>query len=268
MDIFLGDFIHLENIILSIRKYRNLFRKKNFDHLILDTQVINESHLDIQEISLYIHQNSYYDQLQLNQQSVASIVAAAKTKNLIVSANGLSFTYPEYQDQIKPFHKIATADVEQPIEIKEVYKLRYDSYLLDISSQYLGYYPTNCDVKLWWSFADNLSPEERRSQFQTIDYHYDIHGFNFFYISFYLTDVDVKSGAHILVKGSHVNKKMSMLLRSARVPEELIHQNYSPTDIITIEGKAGKCFLEDASCFHKALAPIERDRLFLQLRYF
>jgi hypothetical protein len=50
--------------------------------------------------------------------------------------------------------------------------------------------------------------------------------------------------------------------------EELIHRNYSPTDIITIEGKAGKCFLEDASCFHKALAPIERDRLFLQLRYF
>ncbi|MGD1808298.1 hypothetical protein ACP6PL_23085 [Dapis sp. BLCC M126] len=59
-----------------------------------------------------------------------------------------------------------------------------------------------------------------------------------------------------------------MLLGSARVSEEVIHQNYYLTDIVTIEGKAGKCFLEDASCFHKALAPIENDRLFLQLRYF
>ena len=199
---------------------------------------------------------------------MTSIVSAAKSKNLIVPAKDLSFTYNEYQEKVKPYHKIATADVEQPLKIEEVYKLRYDSYLLEVASQYLGYFPTNCDVKLWWSFADDLSLEERRSQFQTIDYHYDIHGFNFFYVSFYLTDVDEKSGAHRLVRGSHVNKKISMLLRSARVPEELIAKNYSPTDIITIEGKAGKCFLEDASCFHKALPPIENDRLLLQLRYF
>ena len=138
---------------------------------------------------------------------MTSIVSAAKSKNLIVPAKDLSFTYNEYQEKVKPYHKIATADVEQPLKIEEVYKLRYDSYLLEVASQYLGYFPTNCDVKLWWSFADDLSLEERRSQFQTIDYHYDIHGFNFFYVSFYLTDVDEKSGAHRLVRGSHVNKK-------------------------------------------------------------
>ncbi|MEA5516919.1 phytanoyl-CoA dioxygenase family protein [Nodularia sp. UHCC 0506] len=254
----------------KFKRIKQLFFSKNKidTSLNFDTQILNNSHIDIEEISSHIRHDSYYAGLELNQQSVTSIVSAAKTKNLIVSANGLSFQYSEYQDKIKPHHKIATAEVGKPLEIKEVYQLRYDSYLLQIASQYLGYFPTNCDVKLWWSFADNLSLEERRRQFQTIDYHYDIHGFNFFYISFYLTNVDEKSGAHMLVKGSHVNKKMSMLLRSARVPEELITQNYSQNDIITIEGKAGKCFLEDASCFHKALPPIEKDRLLLQLRYF
>ncbi|MBN3946538.1 MAG: hypothetical protein HWQ38_08580 [Nostoc sp. NMS7] len=228
----------------SIKQYS---KKENDKSLKFDTKILNSSNLNIQQISNFIKNNSYYEQLQLDQQSVTSIVEAAKTKNLIVSANRLSFTYDQYQEKIKPYHKIAMANVDQPLEIKEVYKLRYDSYLLEISSQYLGYFPTNCDVKIWWSFADTLSPEERRSQFQTIDYHYDIHGFNFFYVCFYLTDVDIKIGAHIVVKGSHVNKKISMLLRSARVPEEVIAQNYSPMDIITIEGKAGKCFLEDAS---------------------
>jgi len=271
-----GNFAYIFGRFYICRKYYSQFKRiKQFfqknkieNNLKFDTQILNISNLDIPGISSYIENNSYYDQLELNQQSVASIVAAAKTENLIATASGLSFTYNKYQDQIKRDHKIAMACVDQPLKIEEIHKLRYDSQLLDISSQYLGYFPTNCDVRLWWSFADNLSPETRRSQFQTIDYHYDIHGFNFFYVSFYLTDVDIKSGAHILVKGSHVNKKMSMLLRSARLPEEVIHQNYSPTDIITIQGKAGKCFLEDASCYHKALAPIEHDRLFLQLRYF
>lgn len=265
-----GRFYLFRQYYSVYKRFNHIFEKNSIENkLNFDTQILNKSNLDIEAISNYIHHNSYYDQLQLNQQSVISIVTAAKTRNLVVPANDLlSFKYPEYQEKIKPAHKIATADVENPLTIEEVYKLRYDSYLLDVSSQYLGYVPTNCDVKLWWSFADNLSLEERRRQFQTIDYHYDIHGFNFFYISFYLTDVDIKSGAHVLVKGSHKNKSLSMLLRSARVPEELICQNYSPADIITVEGKAGKCFLEDASCFHKALPPIERDRLFLQLRYF
>jgi len=48
----------------------------------------------------------------------------------------------------------------------------------------------------------------------------------------------------------------------------MIQENYSEEDIIEIQGKAGTYFLEDAACFHTALVPIERDRLFLQLRYF
>jgi len=54
----------------------------------------------------------------------------------------------------------------------------------------------------------------------------------------------------------------------ARVSETMIQENYSEEDIIEIQGKAGTYFLEDAACFHTALVPIERDRLFLQLRYF
>jgi hypothetical protein len=34
-----------------------------------------------------------------------------------------------------------------------------------------------------------------------------------------------------------------------------------------MEGAAGFGFLEDSSCYHKALPPLSGDRLILQLRY-
>jgi len=267
---------NLSYFLGRFRLFRLLYsRYKSFEQLLWKTeplqkfksQIINRSSFSVQEIVEFVDQNSYYDQIELTESSVNSIFEAAKERKLTSSQGNSSFTYDEYL-KLEGEHRLAMAKVINPLEIDEIYRLRYDEFLLDVSEKYLGYYPEKCDVNLWWSFADNLSAEDRRNQFQTIDYHYDIHGFNFFYVSFYLTDTDNRSGAHVLVKGSHKNKKISMLFRSARVPETMIQENYSEKDIIEIQGKAGTCFLEDAACFHKALVPIERDRLFLQLRYF
>ncbi|NEO21446.1 phytanoyl-CoA dioxygenase family protein [Moorena sp. SIO4A5] len=263
----LGRFWLFRGLYSQYKKLIQIINKPK-KKISFQSQIIQNYNLNIYRIVESIKQDSYYDQLDLNEQSLASIVNYAKKLPLSTASLNLSFTYQEYITHLKAKHTIAMADLDEPLKINEIYRLRHDDLLLEISEKYLGYFPEKCDVRLWWSFANNLSSEERRIQSQTIDYHYDIHKFNFLYISFYLTNVDVNSGAHVLVKSSHKNKKISMLLRSARCPDKTIQQYYPQEDIITIQGKAGKCFIEDASCFHKALPPIQRDRLFLQLRYY
>ncbi|MEB3310425.1 MAG: hypothetical protein VKJ02_09340 [Snowella sp.] len=266
-DYFLGRFLFVRNLYSRYRKLQQLFRQKPVSS-IQPSQLKDYQKFNIDSIVNNIHENSYFDQLEMKQESVTPIIEFAKNSKLTSPSYSFDFTYQEYHEQLKNKERIAIARVKNPLEIEQTLQLRHDSFLLEIAEKYLGYYPDNCDVMLWWSFASNLSSEDRRSQFQTIDYHYDVHGLNFFYISFYLTDVNVNSGAHRLVKSSHKNKKLWMLLRSARFPDEIIHHYYSKEQIITIEGNVGKCFLEDASCFHKALPPIEKERLFLQLRFF
>jgi len=268
------DFSYILGRFLLVRKTYSLYKRMQqiifspADVTRFSNQIENESTLNAKEISRQIDQNSYFDQLKLSDPLTTSIVNFAKTKNLVVRSSKLSLTYQKYKEQDNNSLLLATAHLEDPLAILEIQRLRWDDFLLRIAEEYLGYYPQNCDVAVWWSFANAISPAERRQQLQTIDFHYDIHGFNFFYVCFYLTDVNTNSGAHVLVKGSHKHKQMSMLLRSARCSDAMIQQQYSDVEIITIEGKAGKCFLEDASCFHKALPPVENDRLFLQLRYF
>ena len=105
---------------------------------------------------------------------------------------------------------------------------------------------------------------------QTVDFHFDLPGsqFTFFYASFYLSDVDENSGAHTMIRGSHRFKPFKMKLSRSRCSEEAINKAYGHEQEIIITGTAGTGFLEDASCYHRALAPTQRERLMLQIRYF
>ena len=95
-----------------------------------------------------------------------------------------------------------------------------------------------------------------------------MHDLNFVYIFFYLTECDRNSGAHQLIKGSHLNKKIfKHLIGSARQEEKKLEQDYNKNDFIFVEGSAGYGFVEDTSCYHRALKPINKPRLSLQFRY-
>lgn len=155
-----------------------------------------------------------------------------------------------------------------PQQCKAIQKVLHDPFLNMAVKDYLGYQPNNYEVRLYYSFATDLTDGERRNRNQTIDYHFDVHGFNFCYAHFYITDTDKYSGAHVLVKSSHKDKPFKYLLGSARKSDIEISEYYDESKILVIEGKAGTGFLEDTSCFHKALAPISQDRLLLQIRFF
>ena len=148
-----------------------------------------------------------------------------------------------------------------------VSQIVHDPILLDIVSRYLGYWPKRLsDVELYWSFATNLSFEEQMKQGNAIDYHFDLHGFNFVMVAFYLTDTDRKSGAHVMFKKSHKRKTLPMLFSYSQ-PVDVLSHHYGSENETMIEGKAGTGFVMDNSCYHRATTPETADRLLLRLVY-
>ena len=108
---------------------------------------------------------------------------------------------------------------------------------------------------------------ERETAQQTVRFHYDVHGYNFIYVNFYLQDTDERTGAHVLIEASHHDKKPRHLLGSARLDDDQAYRDYGANRIRVMRGPAGTGFFEDTTCYHKALAPIDQPRLMLQIRY-
>lgn len=100
-----------------------------------------------------------------------------------------------------------------------------------------------------------------------IDYHCDVGGLNFVYASFYITDTDRHSGAHVMMRRSHNDKPLRMLLRSAVASQEDVHKRYGVDNELIIEGPAGTGFVQDTSCYHRATPPTAGDRLMLAVRF-
>lgn len=153
------------------------------------------------------------------------------------------------------------------LEHECVSQIVHDPVLLEIVSRYLGYWPKRLsDLELYWSFATKLSAEEQMKQGNAIDYHFDLHGFNFVMVAFYITDTDVNSGAHVMFKSSHKKKALPMLFSYSQ-PVEALKDYYGSDKETMIEGKAGSGFVMDNSTYHRATTPSAADRLLLRLVY-
>lgn len=165
----------------------------------------------------------------------------------------------------RPAVLASVVDAEQNADVQRIVN---DPRLREAVSRCLGYRPTKSHVRFMVSWASPATREDRSRAGQTIDYHFDVHDFNFVYVNIYLTHCDARSGAHAMILGSHVQKPVRWLFASARRTDDEIRSWYSPEKEIVIEGPAGSGFIQDSSCYHKALPPIDRDRYMFQIRYF
>ena len=192
----------------------------------------------------------------------------AKTELLKGQLDLGQFHYRDiHEGRLPDGRPVALAHVIDPGRSPVVAALRDDPILSSIARKYLGYNPRRLDVNLYWSFHVQMTESERRGQNQTIDYHFDVHDFNFSYYHMYVTDTHTANGAHALVRGSHIRKPFRWLFGSARQTDENIANYYPSKDIITLEGPGGTAFFEDTSCYHKAIPPRAGERLLLQIRY-
>lgn len=149
-----------------------------------------------------------------------------------------------------------------------VQKLEKDPGLLAIAAKFLGAAPVHTATELWWSFPVAGTPIDQLKAAQV--FHYDLDDYRFIKFFFYLTDVDLSSGPHILLRGSHKNKPFSHQLlgvRCASKDDNEIVDCYGVENLVTICGPAGLGFAEDSSCFHKGTLPTGKERLLLQIEF-
>ena len=137
--------------------------------------------------------------------------------------------------------------------------------LFNIAENYLGKVK-KIRTKVQTSLIANANDYYRDTNGQTVTFHYDVEGYNFIYIFFYINKCNYLNGAHESILYSHKNKKLSFLFSSARKSDSLIYKNYPGKDII-ISGDPGYGFIEDTSCYHRALAPKKSIRTCFQIRY-
>ena len=139
--------------------------------------------------------------------------------------------------------------------------------ILKIAKDYLGNV-RKIDISLIYSTVCNLNDFEREEWQQTINWHYDIHDLNFLYVFFYISGANKFSGSHEVIMKSHKKKLFfKHLISSAIQSDKSLKNFYDKKNFLTIEGSEGDGFIEDTSCFHRALKPIDQARLCLQIRY-
>lgn len=139
--------------------------------------------------------------------------------------------------------------------------------LLKIVKDYLGNVK-KIDIRLTYSTVSNLDDVEREKWRQTVNWHFDVHDLNFLYVFFYISGADKFSGSHEVIIKSHKKKLFfKHLIGSAIQSDKSLKNFYDKKDFLTIEGSEGEGFIEDTSCFHRALKPIDQSRLCLQIRY-
>ena len=205
--------------------------------------------------------------LRLGAEEVAAIVRAARAAELGVVGESRTFHYDELASEAGLQAQIPMASVVRSCVLPEVERIAGDPLIGRVVAAHLGYQPRRVGSWLVWSFTHEMPMRRREEMYQTVRFHFDVHGINFIYVSFYLTDTDPDSGAHVVIRGSHRKKRLNDVLRSARISDERALDNYGAAAQVPVVGPAGAGFFEDTSCYHKALPPRTRPRLLLQLRY-
>ncbi len=271
-----GDFVYLFGRFRTVRacysrfRYvcewgaRNISEQESFQDTIFPA-------LDIGAAVAAIRKDAVFTDIRLPAELTKEIETFCRAEPLFARQDpqGPAFLHAEIKNGYTPDGRpVAIAPITDPLRCEAVRRVVTDPVLNRLVAAYLGYVPKKVDTLLYWSVASSFTDVERRRLKQhVIDYHYDVGGLNFLYVSFYILDCTVGSGAHVMMKGSHLRKPLRWLLGSAVADEEAVRTFYGRENELVIEGPAGTGFIQDASCYHRASPPTIGDRLLLQLRF-
>ena len=160
----------------------------------------------------------------------------------------------------------ATFNYDENVLIRNslIRKLATNKLFINIASEYFQSVPILSAMNMWWSIpAANIDSVSGQL------YHFDMDRIKFLKFFIYLTDVDINSGPHCYVKGTHKLFFKKKLLNKGyqRISDSEIKNNYSNEHTKTLIGDAGTIIVGDTSCFHKGLPPKNSNRLILEFEY-
>ena len=258
-----GRFKLIRELTKKIRTLINY--KKNIIH---SNNTYLTDQVDIDNVLKKLNKDGYSDSLKLNKETLKKLLSLSDKSSFLDNKNKIFKSFKgidKYNNNNnKPTCLLKLTNIEVNNLANDISR---DKYLLDLASNYIGHI-NKIESKVLWSTVCNATDDWREESGQTITYHYDVHDLNFVYIFFYLTDCNIKSGAHQIIKGSHTKKFLfKHLIGSVKKTENDLRKDFIDDKFITIEGQKGSGFIEDTSCFHRALPPLDKPRLTLQIRY-
>ena len=254
----LGRFDSIRNLV------RSLYRAKNLDRYREADSVFKE--LNVERVVAQMQQQGYALGLNLPPDIFHELADIAYSSKIQARNHpNLSFVYEDKpaENSSHFVHGTYPNIRSHPV----VQKLENDPKLLKIAARYLDSEPALVRTDLSWCFVAERELYEKNGDAQIL-FHYDLDDYHALKFFFFLTDVDLSSGPHVCIRGSHRQKKfrhqLSWLI--GRSDEELIDY-YGTENLVTICGEAGFGFAEDTFCYHRGTPPRDRDRLMLQIEF-
>lgn len=153
---------------------------------------------------------------------------------------------------------LAAYRIEQIVAAPGVLELLNHPLVLEVAELYLGCKPTLDNINCWWSYGGRAHAKGTQRFHRDWD---NIRGFKLFV---YLTDVDMESGPHSFIEGSH---RADLLMETKALTDEAVFAAFGKDAERLFCGPAGTCFIADTFGIHKGELPRTRHRLMLAAQY-
>lgn len=183
--------------------------------------------LNADEIVQSLNKDGFCLGINLSQSIVQELIEFANYTNCY--GNGeyqLGFSYSEKEEAEEKYGQpfIRAEYFNTNLLCPAINELASDPHLLEIAARYLGGNPIHTGSHLGWLFS--VSEQRQHLLLESIRFlsfkktirdgayffHYDLDDYRFLKFYFYLTDVDLLSGVHVCVRGSHKKEACSYTL--------------------------------------------------------
>lgn len=148
----------------------------------------------------------------------------------------------------------------------DVQALLADMSFVAIAQSYLGAKPIVDVLSMWWHTGFSERPDSRAAQY----FHFDMDRPKWLKFFIYLTDVEISSGPHVFVAGSHQSRRIPASILSkgyVRLTDKEVEKVFGKDDIVEFIGPRGTIIAEDTRGLHKGKHVENADRLILQIQF-
>lgn len=225
--------------------------------------------IEVEQAISDLEKDGIFQGFQLPLIYIEQILQYALTNNCYADRNPHhGFKYYQHHQAERICHKSIMRGeyINVLFDCPSIAEIARDSKVIEIAGRYLKTKPILMEARLWWNFIVDESKCNLSKGART--FHYDLDDYRCVVFFFYLTDVDLESGPHVCVRGSHKKKKLKYLLSlNLNRPDTEIINYYGSENIVTITGKSGCGFIEDKFIYHKANSPRIKNRLLLYLQF-
>lgn len=261
--IFYGELFNSKNnFILRIKRIIARFSFSNV--FVFFIQLLNKKrtiqtfptifeNIDVDIAIKELNEDGIFKNINLPDEYTEKILDYCKKKN---------FNFNRDKNQKIPFNKrknqknLYIMNLMNPhLDCEIIDRIFKDEKIISIVKKYLGVAPKINSTQIFWSipcFDEDGKPANTPNK--EFGYHYDVDGFKFLKLFFYLTDVpDEYSGNHVFIKKNNESKLFQERI-FRRISDEKIEKHYK-NRIFNVIGKKGTGFIEDTSFYHKGNFP-------------